>query len=260
MLLLLCVVALAAIFLMVGCTDGGSQGGSQAEQEDHAPHKKSENVELALRPEHDSGVSGTASLEDTSDGVLVKLNLRNLPKPNTFYLAHIHPGTCAERETHEPGCAHGAEGHGHEHSHEPGGATHEHGAGAKIEYPLSQVRSDSQGQGSSTTTLRQTSVDKPVLGRPQVRQRPQGGGRQPAHPNLRKSEEGGVANRRVGPYSPECVEEGFSELLCRGFSQGGSSDGGAKTAARRSGNAMCSRMALTRALRPVFAVILRVRW
>jgi hypothetical protein len=201
-------------------------------------------------------VSGTASLEDTSDGVLVKLNLRNLPKPNTFYLAHIHPGTCAERETHEPGCAHGAEGH----SHEPGGATHEHGAGAKIEYPLSQVRSDSEGQGSSTTTLRQTSVDKPVLGRPQVRQRPQGGGRQPAHPNLRKSEEGGVANRRVGPYSPECVEEGFSELLCRGFSQGGSSDGGAKTAARRSGNAMCSRMALTRALRPVFAVILRVRW
>jgi hypothetical protein len=155
MLLLLCVVALAAIFLMVGCTDGGSQGGSQAEQEDHAPHKKSENVELALRPEHDSGVSGTASLEDTSDGVLVKLNLRNLPKPNTFYLAHIHPGTCAEGETHEHGGAHGAEGHGHEH----GRASREHG-GAKIEYPLSQVKSDSEGHGSSTTTLRETSVEK----------------------------------------------------------------------------------------------------
>jgi hypothetical protein len=180
MLLLLCVVALAAIFLMVGCTDGGSQGGSQAEQEDHAPHKKSENVELALRPEHDSGVSGTASLEDTSDGVLVKLNLRNLPKPNTFYLAHIHPGTCAEGETHEPGCAHGAEGHGHEHSHEPGGATHEHGAGAKIEYPLSQVRSDSEGQGSSTTTLRQTSVDKLFSGDPKyVNVHKAGGGNPP---------------------------------------------------------------------------------
>jgi hypothetical protein len=110
MLLLLCVVALAAIFLMVGCTDGGPQGSSQAEQEDRAPKKKSENVELALRPEHDSGVSGTASLEDTSDGVLVKLNLRNLPKPNTFYLAHIHPGTCAEGETHEHGGAHGGKG------------------------------------------------------------------------------------------------------------------------------------------------------
>jgi hypothetical protein len=165
MLLLLCVVALAAIFLMVGCTDGGSQGGSQAEQEDHAPHKKSENVELALRPEHDSGVSGTASLEDTSDGVLVKLNLRNLPKPNTFYLAHIHPGTCAEGETHEHGGAHGAEGHGHEHGHEHGRASREHG-GAKIEYPLSQVKSDSEGQGSSTTTLRETSVEKLFSGAP----------------------------------------------------------------------------------------------
>ena len=144
------------------------------------PHKKSEKVELALRPEHDSGVSGTASLEDTSDGVLVKLNLRNLPKPNTFYLAHIHPGTCAEGETHEPGCAHGAEGHGHEHSHEPGGATHEHGAGAKIEYPLSQVRSDLEGQGSSTTTLRQTSVDKLFSGDPKyVNVHKAGGGNPP---------------------------------------------------------------------------------
>jgi hypothetical protein len=150
MLLLLCVVALPAIFLMVGCTDGGPQGSSQAEQEDHAPKKKSENVELALLPEHDSGVSGTASLEDTSDGVLIKLNLRKLPKPNTFYLAHIHPGTCAERETHEHDGAHGAEGHGHErgneYGHEHGGPSHEHG-GAKIEYPLSQVKSDSDEIG-----------------------------------------------------------------------------------------------------------------
>ena len=62
MLLLLCVVVLAAIFLMAGCTDGGSQ----AEQEGQASHKKSDNVELALHPEHNSGVSGTASLEDTA--------------------------------------------------------------------------------------------------------------------------------------------------------------------------------------------------
>jgi hypothetical protein len=146
MLLLLCVVALAAIFLMVGCTDGGSQGSSQAEQEEHAPKKKSENVELALLPEHDSGVSGTASLEDTSDRVLIKLNLRNLPKPNTFYLAHIRPGTCADRETHEHDGAHGAKGHGHERGHEYGGPSREHG-GAKIEYPLSQVKSDSDEVG-----------------------------------------------------------------------------------------------------------------
>jgi hypothetical protein len=141
-MLLLCVVALPAIFLMVGCTDGSSQAG----QEGHAP--TSDNVKLALVPEHDSGVSGTASFEEISEGVLVKLKLRGLPKPNAFYLAHIHPGTCAE------------EGEPHEHAEEG----HEHGGG--IEYPLSQVNSDSEGHGSSTTTLRETSVDKLFSGEP----------------------------------------------------------------------------------------------
>ena len=143
LLLLLCVVVLAAIFFMVGCTHGGSQGAQGS-----ASHKKGDNFELALHPEHNSGVSGSASLENSSDGCLVKLNLRNLPKPNTFYLAHIPPGTCAEGETYEHG-----------------GSSHEHG-GAKIEYPLSQVKSDSEDQGSSTTTLRETSVEKLFSGEP----------------------------------------------------------------------------------------------
>jgi hypothetical protein len=43
---------------------------------------------------------------------------------------------------------------------EHGGASHEHGAGAEIEYPLSQGKSDSEGHGSSTTTLHETSVEK----------------------------------------------------------------------------------------------------
>jgi hypothetical protein len=150
-MLLLCVVALPAIFLMVGCTDGSSQAG----QGGHAPH--SDNVKLALLPEHDSGVSGTASFEEISEGVLVKLELRGLPKPNALYLAHIHPGTCAqeaEGELHEHG-EHAEKGHEH---------SHEHGGG--IEYPLSQVEADSEGHGSSTTTLRETSVDKLFSGEP----------------------------------------------------------------------------------------------
>jgi hypothetical protein len=148
--LLLCFAALAAIFLMVGCTGGRSQ----ADQESHAPQKKSDNVKLALLPEHDSGVSGTASFDDTSGRVVVKLDLRSLPKPNTYYLAHIHPGNCAEEESHEHGGSHGEEGYGHDH----GTSGHEHGT--EIEYPLSQVKSDAEGRGSSTTTLRETSVDK----------------------------------------------------------------------------------------------------
>jgi hypothetical protein len=158
-LLLQCVVVLAAPFFMVGC-GGGSQG--QGGQQENTTHHQSASVKLKMHPEGNSGVSGTASFEDTSDGVAVKLEVRNLPKPDTLYLAHIHPGTCAEGESHEHGGAHGEEGDGHEHggsSHEHGGGTHEHG-GAEIEYPLSQVKSNSQGHGSSTTTLHETSVDK----------------------------------------------------------------------------------------------------
>jgi hypothetical protein len=147
-MLLLCVVALPAIFLMVGCTDGSSQAG----QGGHAPH--SDNVKLALLPEHDSGVSGTASFEEISEGVLVKLELRGLPKPNALYLAHIHPGTCAEAA---------AEGETHEHGeHAEEGLEHSE----EIELPLSQVEADSEGHGSSTTTLGETSVDKLFSGEP----------------------------------------------------------------------------------------------
>jgi hypothetical protein len=160
-ILLLFIMTLSAIFLLlVGCGGGGSQG--QGGQQDHSTDHQSANVMLNMHPEGNSGVSGTASFEDTSDGVLIKLELRNLPKPDTLYLAHIHPGTCAEGETHEHGGAHGEAEYGHEHgrsSHEHGGGTHEHG-GAEIEHPLSQVKSDSEGRGSSTTTLGETSVHK----------------------------------------------------------------------------------------------------
>jgi hypothetical protein len=163
--LLLCVVALPAIILIVRCTDGGSQAG----QEDHALH--SVNVKLALRPEHDSGVSGTASFEEFSEGVHLKLKLRGLPKPNAFYLAHIHPGSCAQEAEEVQAYAKHGEWHHHGEHHEKEGADqgysrHEHGTAKEIEYPLSQVKSDSEGQGSSTTTLRETSVDKLFSGEP----------------------------------------------------------------------------------------------
>jgi hypothetical protein len=99
---------LAIFFLLVGCGGSGSQGHG-GQQEDHTTHHQSANVVLKMQPEGNSGVSGTASFEDTSEGVLVKLELSNLPKSNTFYLAHIYPGTCAQVETHE----HGEGGHEH---------------------------------------------------------------------------------------------------------------------------------------------------
>ena len=161
MQLFLCVVVLTVILPMVGCTDGGSQ----AEQVGDTSHKNSDNVKVALRPDHDSEVSGTASFEDISEGVLVKLKLRGLPKPNELYLAHIHPGTCAQEAEEAQVHAEHGEDHQHRQHHEEertglGHSGHEHGTAKEIEYPLSQVKADSEGQGSSTTTLGETSVDK----------------------------------------------------------------------------------------------------
>jgi hypothetical protein len=119
-------------------------------------------------------VNGSASFEDTSAGVVVKLDLRDLPEPETLYPSHIHPGTCAdEGEAHEHSSAHGEERHtpqhGEESGHDEHGGTsdHEHGGGgAEIDYPLSQVKADSEGHGSSTTTLRETSVEELFSGAP----------------------------------------------------------------------------------------------
>ena len=103
MRILLCVAALAALFVLVGCTDGSSQAGQEAEEgQAHA----------AYGEEHHHG------------------------------------------EHHEK--AGGSQGH----------SGHEHGTAKESEYPLSQVKADSEGQGSSTTTLRVTSVQKLFSGEP----------------------------------------------------------------------------------------------
>jgi Cu/Zn superoxide dismutase len=159
-LLMLFVIVLLAIFLVVGCGGGSAQG----EQEDH--HGISA-AQLDLHPEGDSGVSGSASFKDSSDGVLIKLDLRGLPKPNTNYLAHIHPGTCAKEAK---------EGHAHEEEHgeHPGegeGQEEEeyvfgHGEEGEISYALTQVKSNAEGRGSSTTMFGQLSVDKLFSGKP----------------------------------------------------------------------------------------------
>src|SRR5918994_515314 len=166
-LLTLFVIALVAIFLVVGCGAGSTKEGgkSQGQQEEHPGISA---AQLDLHSEGDSGVSGSASFKDSSDGVLIKLDLRGLPRPNTNYLAHIHPGTCAKEAK---------EGHAHEEEHgeHPGegeGQEEEeeyvfgHGEEGEISYALSQVKSNSEGRGSSTTMFGQLSVDKLFSGKP----------------------------------------------------------------------------------------------
>jgi len=111
-------------------------------------------AKVYLKPQNGSHTRGSATLSKTEGGggVRVELNVSGLPKPNTIYLSHIHPGTCAEAVVggvEEEG-AHDEEGQNHA----------EHGAAirAEIEWPLSQVQSDAQGHGRSTTKLNDLSM------------------------------------------------------------------------------------------------------
>jgi hypothetical protein len=135
------VVVLSLVGILVGFLLGGP--GSQTDRGPEVDRAK-----LDMRPENGSGVSGSASLEPMPEGVVVRLKLHGLPRPGTFYLAHIHPGTCAQGEEEEEA------------------EEHEHGASAEIEIPLSQVKSEQNGEGSSTTTLWDTSVEKLFSGKP----------------------------------------------------------------------------------------------
>ena len=155
------------LFLVAGC---GGGGGSQAEKQHHAP--QGHGPQLVLHPEGDSGVRGTATFKDVSEGVVVMLELRNLPKPNTLHLAHIHPGTCAQEEK---------EGEMHEEHHEHGD---------RIPPLAGEV--ELGGRRVEHNHLAQNLRREALLGRAQARQRPQGGQRLPAHPELRRPEAIGV--------------------------------------------------------------------
>jgi len=103
-----------------------------------------DSAEVKLEAANGSGTTGSVNLSKADGGgVRIILDVAGLPKRGTIYLAHVHPGTCGEEE----------EGGG------GGPSGHEHGASKEIEYPLSPVYSDEQGEGSSTTTLRKITFD-----------------------------------------------------------------------------------------------------
>ena len=94
---------------------------------------------LELTPSRDSGVSGTATLTDTGNGVEVQLDVEGLPSADgTEHIAHIHEGaTCADDRA---------------------------GAGGPVEFPLNSVFNEG-GAGSSTSTA-DTTFDELFSGEP----------------------------------------------------------------------------------------------
>jgi hypothetical protein len=107
--------------------------------------KVGNSAEVDLEAQNSSGTTGSATLSRTDGGVKVVLEVSGLPNSGTVYLAHIHPGICGEEEE-----------------------DHEHGASEEIEYPLTPVEPDGQGNGSSTTRLKNVTLEGLLSGDPKL--------------------------------------------------------------------------------------------
>jgi hypothetical protein len=89
-------------------------------------------VEVSLTQSRDSGVSGSATLEDVEGGVEVTLQMQNLPEAGIKHINHIHAGgTCADDRA---------------------------GRTAPVTIPLETITAQDDGTGSATTTIEDVSV------------------------------------------------------------------------------------------------------
>jgi Cu/Zn superoxide dismutase len=101
-------------------------GGSTFAQEE------AQGMSVQLTQSRDSGVSGTATLEDVEGGVEVELEMRGLPEAGIKHINHIHAGgTCADDRA---------------------------GRTAPVTIPLETITAQGDGTGSATTTIEDVSV------------------------------------------------------------------------------------------------------
>ncbi len=84
-------------------------------------------MEVQLTQSRDSGVSGTAVIEDVEGGAQVALNMQGLPESGVEHINHIHAGgTCADDRA---------------------------GNTAPVTIPLNTIVAEDDGTGSATTTI-----------------------------------------------------------------------------------------------------------
>jgi hypothetical protein len=94
--------------------------------------QEDQSVKVDLTQSRDSGVSGTATLEDVEDGVEVTLEMQDLPEAGIKHINHIHAGgTCADDRT---------------------------GRTAPVTIPLETITAQDDGTGSASTTIEDVSV------------------------------------------------------------------------------------------------------
>jgi Cu/Zn superoxide dismutase len=94
--------------------------------------QEDQTVEVSLTQSRDSGVSGSAILEDVEGGAKVTLEMRNLPEAGVKHINHIHAGgICADDRA---------------------------GRTAPVTIPLEAITAQDDGTGSATTTIEDVSV------------------------------------------------------------------------------------------------------
>jgi LPXTG-motif cell wall-anchored protein len=114
--LVLAVALLAALALAASAGAQGQQG----------------SMEVQLTQSRDSGVSGTATLEDVEGGAQVALDMQGLPESGVEHINHIHAGgTCADDRA---------------------------GRTAPVTIPLKTIVAKEDGTGSATTTIEDVTV------------------------------------------------------------------------------------------------------
>jgi hypothetical protein len=97
-----------------------------------AEAQEDQTVNVNLTESRDSGVSGTATLEDVEGGVEVTLEMRNLPEAGIKHINHIHAGgICADDRA---------------------------GRTAPVTIPREAITAQDDGTGSATTTIEDVSV------------------------------------------------------------------------------------------------------
>jgi len=149
---------LAGLTLMTSLLSGCGEA-SRASQGEIAKGRSISSIRLELSPTNNSGVSGSATFtKAATGGTRIELELRGLPQPDEIYLTHVHPGSCEDKDHHNPPEGETADHYSHEHGHDEHADTHEQeendGATADgIEYPLTPVESNAAGEGSSATVL-----------------------------------------------------------------------------------------------------------
>jgi uncharacterized protein (DUF305 family) len=113
--------------------------------------KVGDSAQVELEAANGSQTTGTATLSKADGGgVKVVLEISGLPSSATMYLAHIQSGNCTEEG--------GGDEHGHSH--------HEHGTSEEIEYPLTPVEPDAEGDGTSTTVVHGVTLEGLLSGDP----------------------------------------------------------------------------------------------